>query len=84
MPWDPTEKSPCGPQITIGRDGGGLTGAGMSFIPRPAIDTVMEMAIEWDLSSTPLGTRAACSLGEGKIVLAQIKPEVLDEDRYKG
>lgn len=51
----------------------------MSFIPRPALETVMDITIEWDLSSTPLGTTAACSLGKGRKVSAQVKPDVLDE-----
>ncbi|CZR62658.1 uncharacterized protein PAC_12555 [Phialocephala subalpina] len=51
----------------------------MSFIPRSALDVIMDITIEWGLSSTPPGTRASCSLGEGTKVSAQLKPEVLDE-----
>ncbi|KUJ09670.1 uncharacterized protein LY89DRAFT_690119 [Mollisia scopiformis] len=79
LPWKPTETSPCGPQIAIERDGGGLTGAGMAFILRPDLDMVMDITVEWDLSSTPPGTQAACSLGEGTMVSAKVKPDVLDE-----
>ncbi|ETS75349.1 hypothetical protein PFICI_12293 [Pestalotiopsis fici W106-1] len=78
-PWDATESSPCGPQIALERDGGGLTSAGMAFILRPATNDVLDTTIEWDLSSAPQDTRAACSLGEGVTVTAQVKATVLDE-----
>jgi hypothetical protein len=51
----------------------------MSFILRPAVDGVMTINVEWDLSSTPSGTRAASSLGEGQQVTAQAEASVLDE-----
>ncbi|KAK9777094.1 putative Peptidase M61 catalytic domain-containing protein [Seiridium cardinale] len=51
----------------------------MSFILRPATDRVLDTTIEWDVESTPSGTRAACSLGEGIRVSAQIKATDLDE-----
>ncbi|RDW58754.1 hypothetical protein BP6252_13230 [Coleophoma cylindrospora] len=79
VPWNPTEASPCGPQIALERDGGGLTAAGMGFILQPAVDTSMDVSIEWDLTSTPPGTRAVCTLGEGLSVFAKIKPATLDE-----
>ncbi|KAF3018835.1 hypothetical protein E8E14_005574 [Neopestalotiopsis sp. 37M] len=78
-PWDATETSPCGPQIALERDGGGLSAAGMAFMLRPAIDGVLDTTIEWDLSSTPKSTRAVCSLGEGVKVTARIEGTVLDE-----
>ncbi|KAK6221089.1 hypothetical protein LQW54_001662 [Pestalotiopsis sp. IQ-011] len=78
-PWNPTEASPCGPQIALERDGGGLTGAGMAFILRPAVDDVFDTTIEWDLGSCQPNAQAACSLGEGTRVTASVKGEVLDE-----
>lgn len=78
-PSNVTESSPCGPQIALERDGGGLTAGGMFFILRPAIEGPMSITVEWDLSSTPSGTRAACSLGEGPKVSIQANPAVLDE-----
>lgn len=81
-PWNPTESSPCGPQIALERDAGGLTGAGMGFLLRPAetlgdlVDTVHVM---WDLGDTPSGSHAVCSLGEGIDVVANVTPSVLDE-----
>jgi predicted metalloprotease with PDZ domain len=78
-PWDATEASPCGPQIALERDGGGLTAAGMSFILRPNTNAVLDTTIEWDLSSAPPGTRAVCSLGEGVRVTAQVKAADIDE-----
>lgn len=78
-PWNSTEASPCGPQIALERDGGGLTGAGMAFILRPAVDDIFDTTIEWDLGSCPPNARTACSLGEGIRVTASIKAEVLDE-----
>ncbi|RDW57755.1 hypothetical protein BP5796_12556 [Coleophoma crateriformis] len=79
VPWNPTEASPCGPQIALERDGGGLTAAGMAFILQPAVDMPMDVSIEWDVTSTPPGTRAVCTLGEGLSVFANIKPATLDE-----
>ena len=78
-PWTVAEDSPCGPQIALERDGGGLTAAGMSFILRPAVHGVIDITVEGDLSSTPDGTRAACSLREGKRVTTQAEADVLDE-----
>jgi hypothetical protein len=78
-PWNPTETSPSGSQIALERDGGGLTAAGMSFILRPAMDGVVDITLEWDLSSTPSGTRAACSLGEGQENFEKAEANVLDE-----
>jgi len=51
----------------------------MSFIHNPAIDGIMNIDVEWNLSSTPSGTRAACSLGEGKKITTQAEAAVLDE-----
>lgn len=81
-PWNPTESSPCGPQIALERDGGGLTGAGMGFLLRPAEGIEREVdgvVIEWDLGDAPSGSRAVCSLGEGVKVVANVRPSVLDE-----
>lgn len=81
-PWNPTESSPCGPQIALERDTGGLTGAGMAFILRPAEALTRDVdgvVINWDLSDTPSGSRAVCSLGEGVQVVASVTPSVLDE-----
>lgn len=81
-PWNPTETSPCGPQIALERDGGGLTAAGMGFILRPAEklgELVEAMNIEWKLDHTPADTRAVCSLGEGAKVASTAKPSTLDE-----
>ncbi|KAK6079061.1 hypothetical protein SCUP234_05987 [Seiridium cupressi] len=50
----------------------------MSFILQPVIDGVLDTTIEWDLESTPSGTRAACSLGEGIRFSAHIKAADLD------
>ena len=42
-------------------------------------DGLMNITIEWDLSATPAGTRAACSLGEGQKVCTQARVDVLDD-----
>lgn len=81
-PWNATETSPCGPQIALERDGGGLTAAGMSFILRPALDMIMNITVEWDLYSTPAGTWAVCSLGEGQKVITKAKASILDDSFF--
>ncbi|KAL2884264.1 hypothetical protein SGCOL_000204 [Colletotrichum sp. CLE4] len=48
-------------------DQGGLMGAGKWFIPRPAADPeiLYRITVQWDTSSSPQGTRAVWSHGEG-------------------
>ncbi|RFU26542.1 hypothetical protein B7463_g9803, partial [Scytalidium lignicola] len=79
IPWDVTETDPCGPQIALERDGRGLTVAGMYFILTPALDEIMDISVEWNLSYAPPSTRAVCSLGEGKQVFTQAQASVLEE-----
>lgn len=47
------------------RDGGGIIGAGKYFIPRFNFGDKVLIAIQWDLSDCPEGTRAVTSFGEG-------------------
>ncbi|KAK1656335.1 hypothetical protein BDP81DRAFT_364335 [Colletotrichum phormii] len=58
--------------IDLGRtelleDQGGLMGAGKWFIPRPAAEPEIlhQITVQWDVSSSPPGTRAVWSHGEG-------------------
>lgn len=54
----------------------------MAFILRPAeaLEKIVNtVAIKWDLSDAPSGSRAVCSLGEGVVVLADVRPSMLDE-----
>ncbi|KAL4900740.1 hypothetical protein BDW74DRAFT_182571 [Aspergillus multicolor] len=57
--------TPIGPRVDMRRDQGGLIGCGRWFLPRPVGDKIYRHVVEWDLSSTPAGTRAVWSFGEG-------------------
>lgn len=58
--------TPCGPQIALETDGGGLSAGGMSFILTIATaELEYHISLEWDLSDAPLGTRSVCTWGEG-------------------
>ncbi|KAK2614708.1 hypothetical protein N8I77_001513 [Diaporthe amygdali] len=47
------------------RDHGGMIGAGKYFVPRFNLGNGILIAIEWDLSNCPRGSRAVTSFGEG-------------------
>ncbi|KAI3397425.1 hypothetical protein diail_10756 [Diaporthe ilicicola] len=60
-----SERSDIGSVYPLLRDEGGLMGVGKYFIPRFDLGDESLIAIEWDLSSCPQGTRAVTSFGEG-------------------
>lgn len=79
-PREVDESTPCGPQVALEREPGGLSGAGLAFLLIPATDDVLyDITIEWDLSAAPAGTRAVCTFGEGSHVVVREKVAVLAE-----
>jgi hypothetical protein len=83
IPRDTNDFTQCGPQIALERDENGLTGAGMGFIIILADDVLVDVVVEWDLSSSPTGTRAVCTFGEGRRVeVKKIKVSILSESFF--
>lgn len=54
-----------GPLFDLRRQGKGLMGAGVYFLPVVAGDAPYRIRLEWDLADAPAGTRGIWSLGEG-------------------
>ena len=74
------DRSPCGPQIALEQDGGGLSAAGQAFLLTIDADEAdYQMSIEWDLASAPASTRAVCTWGEGPSIRFYGRPAVLEE-----
>jgi hypothetical protein len=55
----------------------------MGFIVTLADDIAVDLVIEWDLLSSPTGTRAVCTFGEGRRVeVKKIKASILTESFF--
>ncbi|OAA63419.1 pdz/dhr/glgf [Niveomyces insectorum RCEF 264] len=47
-------------------DQGGIIGSGQGFLPQLALPSgPYQIAVKWDLSNAPAGTKAACTIGDG-------------------
>jgi len=66
-----------GPLFDLRRQGDGLMGAGVYFLPVLAVQGPQRVVLDWDLSTAPDGTRGIWSLGEGRqetVTAAQTLP----------
>jgi predicted metalloprotease with PDZ domain len=54
-----------GPLFDLRAEGGGLLGAGVYFLALPVSEVPHRIALKWDLSQVPEGTRGVSSFGEG-------------------
>lgn len=59
---------PCGvnPVFDLGWEKGGMTGAGMTFMPQFS-EGIYDYTMDWNLSQLPMGAIGAWSYGEGKV-----------------
>jgi len=51
-------------------EGGGLAGAGVSFLALPDSKTIYRIALQWDLAAMPANARGVFSRGEGDLEFA--------------
>lgn len=66
-----------GPLFDLRREGNGLMGAGVYFLPVIAAQGPRRVVLDWDLSEAPEGARGIWSLGEGRqetVTAAQTLP----------
>lgn len=56
-----------GPLFDLRANGGGMTGAGITFIPIPDTTYPYRVSLKWDLSGVAPGSRGVWSLGEGDV-----------------
>ncbi|HEV7690949.1 MAG TPA: hypothetical protein VGO52_09010 [Hyphomonadaceae bacterium] len=63
--------SPSGPPFGIRPSGGGVSGAGSTFIMIPEGIGNMPATVRWDLSGLPPGSIGVASFGEGEQVVSQ-------------
>ena len=56
-----------GPLFDLRADGAGVLGAGITFIPLPDNEAIYRIAVRWDLSGLPAGSRGVTSLGQGEV-----------------
>jgi hypothetical protein len=56
-----------GPLFDVRANGGGMTAAGITFIPIPDTSFPYRVSLKWDLSSVAPGSRGVWSLGEGDV-----------------
>ena len=59
-----------GPPFDLRAEGGGLAGAGVSFLALPDRTTVYRISLHWDLAAMPANSRGVFSRGEGDVELA--------------
>jgi hypothetical protein len=68
-PRNVTRDTPDGPRVDLRRDGGGLNGAGMSFLPSLAEpDQIVKMRVAWDLGNATTNTQGVWTWGDGLVV----------------
>ncbi|HKU41075.1 MAG TPA: hypothetical protein VJR89_23090 [Polyangiales bacterium] len=58
-----------GPPFDLRAEGGGLAGAGVSFLALPDTTTVYRISLHWDLAGMPASSRGVFSRGEGDVAL---------------
>lgn len=66
-----------GPLFDLRRQGDGLMGAGVYFLPVLAVQGPQRVVLDWDLSGAPAGARGVWSLGDGRqetVTAAQTLP----------
>mgnify|MGYP001232342753 CR=1 FL=1 len=56
-----------GPPFDLRPEGGGLNGAGVTFLALPDTSKPFSLHLAWDLAAMPAGSRGAQSLGEGEL-----------------
>lgn len=56
-----------GPLFDLRSEGGGLNGAGITFLALPNTEHPYNVHLKWDLSSMPSGSRGVWSFGEGEV-----------------
>lgn len=56
-----------GPLFDLRANGGGMLGAGITFIPIPDTSFPYRVSLKWDLSAVAPGSRGVWSLGEGDV-----------------
>lgn len=61
---DPPSPRP-GPPFDLRSNGGGVSGAGYSFLVLPDVKQAFDIHLGWDLGAMRSGARAAASVGEG-------------------
>ncbi|HEY0684799.1 MAG TPA: hypothetical protein VGD45_20850 [Steroidobacter sp.] len=66
-PREITPTTRNGPLFDLRANGGGMTGAGVTFIPVPDTTFPYRVSLKWDLSAVAPGSRGVWSLGEGDV-----------------
>ena len=56
-----------GPLFDLREESGGFAGAGVTFLAVPPGERPYRIALDWDLSQAPNGSRGVSSLGEGHV-----------------
>ena len=56
-----------GPLFDLREESGGFAGAGVTFLAVPPGERPYRIALDWDLSQAPKGSRGVSSLGEGHV-----------------
>ncbi|WP_165186727.1 hypothetical protein [Caulobacter soli] len=56
-----------GPLFDLREESGGFAGAGVTFLAVPPGERPYRLAVDWDLSQAPKGSRGVSSLGEGHV-----------------
>ncbi|HKP55232.1 MAG TPA: hypothetical protein VJV78_00850 [Polyangiales bacterium] len=58
-----------GPPFDLRSEGGGLAGAGVSFLALPDTSSVYRIGLRWDLAGMPANARGVFSRGEGDVAV---------------
>ncbi len=66
-PREITPTTRNGPLFDLRANGGGMTGAGVTFIPIPDTSFPYRVSLKWDLSGVAPGSRGVWSLGDGDV-----------------
>lgn len=66
-PREITPTTRNGPLFDVRANGGGMTAAGITFIPVPDTTFPYRVSLKWDLSAVAPGSRGVWSLGEGDV-----------------
>lgn len=66
-PREITPTTRNGPLFDVRANGGGMTAAGITFIPIPDTSFPYRVSLKWDLSGVAPGSRGVWSLGEGDV-----------------
>lgn len=66
-PREVTSTTRNGPLFDLRANDGGMTGAGITFIPIPDTDFPYRFSLKWDLAGVAPGSRGVWSLGEGDV-----------------